>query len=421
VSLGTFSVVALVLAFFTSGHMTVSDALGIRMPLQILLFLIIALSIFTLSKKPITSTGYYLLGAIVCSILGEVAIRGDLYETAGFTLTLCLSFIALTMSRARLIQTIDFFINMNVIFAVMAIFGFFIAFNDVEILVTMMERPELYSNETLNSRNIYKLLGNIDTKNPFFGFIIPRMNGPVQQASLLPAYFLFPLGIALAYSKVSKFKLFMILTFILMALSGNVYVGLLSALLVFIFRSIIPKTAFAFFPYLVLFILTSVIFAFFFNELVSPDLVKGNLRELGILDSGTAEDTNVTMHRISSGSVRLLFLANQFSGILQSYFLPASEEILSLSLGSGIYRLGLEGGGLALILSAWVYFKLFSFSIEGFQKKTSSLTNQFGYCLIYSMLFQAAVYNDYGFSTYYGFMMFAVIINLSSPDRASSR
>ena len=204
VYLGTFSVVALVLAVFTSGHVTISDALGLRMPLQILLFLIITLSIFTLSKKPIIPKGYYLLGAIFCSILGEIAVRGELYEVVGFLLTLSLCFIALTMSRIRLIQTIDFLININVILAILAISGFFLALTNLEILMVMKERPELYSSEVLNSKNIYRLLGNVDTENPFFGFLIPRMNGPVQQSSLLPAYFLFPLGIALAYSKVNK-------------------------------------------------------------------------------------------------------------------------------------------------------------------------------------------------------------------------
>ena len=107
---------------------------------------------------------------------------------------------------------------LGTIFALLAIFGFIIAFNNLDILFIMIDRPELYSKESINSKNVYRLLGNIDTSNSFLGMTVPRMNGPLQQSSLLPAYFILPLGIALAYSKVSNLKIFVIIFFILLPL-----------------------------------------------------------------------------------------------------------------------------------------------------------------------------------------------------------
>ena len=123
-------------------------------------------------------------------------------------------------------------------------------------------------------------------------------------------------------------------------------------------------------------------------------------------------ESNVFFARIYSGLVRLAFIGKQFGGILHSLFLPANEEFVQLSLGSNLYTIGLIGGVFAMLSSAVIFFNVFKICSEGFGDKNNRKLVQFGFCIIYAMIFQSMVYNDYGFSTYYGFVMISVIIKL---------
>ncbi len=394
--------------------MVLTDTIGLRLELQLILFVLIGFSIYLVRNNHLDNISLMLLFTIVCLIVGELIFRGDFYDVIGYLLTFSLCYIALNMSKIRLLQSIDLLVAINTLFAILAIAGFVIAANNVDILFTMMERPELYSKEPLNGKNIYRLFGNIDTNNTFLGMAIPRMNGPLQQASLLPAYFILPLGIALAYSKVSLEKILIILFFILLTLSGNTYVGLFSAGLVFIFRRFVPKVIYNYFPFIVLFLTTFLIFTFYFDELAVADAGKETLENIG--GAGGAE-SNVIFARIVSGLVRLAFIGKQFAGILHSFFLPANEDFVKLSLGSNLYTIGLIGGIFAMIPLSLIFFKLFTICSNGFNSLSTNKTQQFGFCLVYAMIFQSMVYNDFGFSTYYGFLMISIVLKLNFFDK----
>ena len=398
--------------------MVITDTIGLRFELQLALFLLIGLSIYLSMNAKIDNYGFLLLFTILCFILGELIFRGDLYELIGYLLTFSLSFIALTMSKDRLIQSIDLLVNLNVLFAFMAIFGFFLALNNVEILFTMIERPELYSKEPITTKNIYRLLGNIDTTNSFLGLALPRVNGPLQQSSLLPAYFILPIGIALAYSKVNKLQLLVIAIFLLLTLSGNTYVGILSALMVYIFRRFVPSFIYYYFPFVTLFLITFLIFFLYFDDLAIASVGKETLEEIG---GAGRQESNVFFARITSGLVRLAFIGKQFAAILHSSFLPSNEEFVQLSLGSNLFTIGLIGGLFAMVSSIMIFSRLFVLSTSGFSSVEVSKSAQFGFCIIYAMIFQSMVYNDFGFSTYYGFLMISIILRLNSLVEINSR
>ena len=123
---GFVLVTTILLAYLTSGHMVISDTIGLRLELQIILFVLIGLSIYLNGNEKLETISLILLFTILCFILGELIVRGDFYELIGYILTFSLSYIALTMNKKRLIQTIDLLVNINLIFALLAIFGFII-------------------------------------------------------------------------------------------------------------------------------------------------------------------------------------------------------------------------------------------------------------------------------------------------------
>jgi len=416
-SMGSISIFAMFLAVFTSGHVVTSDALGLRLELQALLLLVIILSISGSIRNNFKTIDLCIFSLVLSFVIGEIIFRGELYEVIGHLLTFALAFVALSINRRSLIKFIDFFNNFNVLMCVLAIAGVYFAVNNLDVLKVMMERPELYSRESLNSKNIYLLLGNIDTENTVLGVSLPRVNSYLQQASLLPAYFLLPLGMALAYSQVSKTKIIILISFMILAFGGNVIVGIMSACLLFLFRRFVPASIYLIFPFVVLGLITALLMIFFYDEIVREGLSKDNMRALGGVQSQTYYQTlGVGEARAGSGLVRLIFIVKQFANILASNFLPADSEMVDLSLGSALYTNTLLGRAVALILSLIIYTHLFRICISGFRDRSLTKNAQFGFCIIYAVLFQAIAYNDFGFGTYFALMMFCIIIKLSRDN-----
>lgn len=73
----------------------------------------------------------------------------------------------------------------------------------------------------------------------------------------------------------------------------------------------------------------------------------------------------------------------------------------------------LRGGLLGFIFSIFMYFVLFcGISKNIIKYKSSNKAKKFGLSLMYALVFQSFIYNDFGFSTYYGYFMFSIIIIL---------
>jgi len=77
----------------------------------------------------------------------------------------------------------------------------------------------------------------------------------------------------------------------------------------------------------------------------------------------------------------------------------------------------LRAGVIGLIATIVMYYVLFtSITNHLIKYKSSNKVKRFGLSLLYVLIFQSFLYNDYGFSTYYGYIMYTVIILLSYYD-----
>jgi len=72
-------------------------------------------------------------------------------------------------------------------------------------------------------------------------------------------------------------------------------------------------------------------------------------------------------------------------------------------------------GVIGFLFTSVMYYILFHSISQGLKQcKPSEKKKIFGFSLMYALIFQSFIYNDFGFSTYYGYTMFAIIIILSS-------
>jgi len=73
----------------------------------------------------------------------------------------------------------------------------------------------------------------------------------------------------------------------------------------------------------------------------------------------------------------------------------------------------LRGGVVGLLLTVALYYKIFRLiSLELTNVENKSKANQCGLALMYALIFQSMVFSDFGFSTYYGFVMFSIALLL---------
>jgi len=147
-----------------------------------------------------------------------------------------------------------------------------------------------------------------------------------------------------------------------------------------------------------------------FYDSFDPDAIKVITRNA----AGTINEDDPLTNRLGSGLSRLMLISFATIEFLQTFPFPATSKVLSLTIGSNIITSGLRGGFLGLLLSVILFYKLLSVISQRLKEnKSRRPLSIFGFSLMYSLVFQAMVYNDYGFSTYYGLVMYACIFVLS--------
>jgi hypothetical protein len=113
--------------------------------------------------------------------------------------------------------------------------------------------------------------------------------------------------------------------------------------------------------------------------------------------------------RLHSGVARFSNLALTQKHIIDSF--PFGSKVSDRGIfGSLILTNGYRAGILAAILTAILYFKIYGLVYDRLHMRSRNHLEQFGLCLLYSLLLQGMVYNDYGFSTYYGVAMLMVVL-----------
>jgi hypothetical protein len=412
----TIPVLILILAVFTSGHVVISDTIGIRLPLQLLMCILICLFLALSMQKKINKNGSIVLLATIPSILGELFIRGNVNDLLGYFFLIILVFIVLLMSYEEIINFLISLNFINAFFAALAIFAFLLAILLKGALFwDLLARPIYYSSSFLEGNvGIWSLFGQADTWYEYQGVKFMRMAGHLQQASLIPAYFLLPLSMYLAFFSKYKIKIiFLIILLSLVSMGGNVIVALIMSLVIYNFSNYVPRYVLIAFPFVVLIIFLSTI-TFVVSDFYDLTFLKENARSVGInfQNSYLGEDSIIN-NRLSSAVGRLTLIGFQVHGFFDFFPFPSNESLVNLTIGGNLMTNSLRGGLLGSIFSIFMYFVLFcGISKNIIKYKSSNKAKKFGLSLMYALVFQSFVYNDFGFSTYYGYFMFSIIIIL---------
>jgi hypothetical protein len=236
-----------------------------------------------------------------------------------------------------------------------------------------------------------------DSFKEVFGVKLPRFVGHLQQVSLIPAYFIFPLGISLMFFDIRWRYFIIIIIFSLLSFSGSVYYLLFSSILAYIFYSFIRKFKFII-PgsILVLFLILAYSVALYNDFAISP---------------GWNYDDNFVI-RGSSGMSRLAIMGRGIHEFLESPllgFVKDNDNINLYLLGSLVHSSAVRVGMLGLFFIISMYYlvivRLLRFKVASFKEKV-------GVSIVYSSLIMMMSFQDYGFSSIQGYFMIFMLVRL---------
>ena len=270
----------------------------------------------------------------------------------------------------------------------------------------------------------WSLLGHADTfvettKNAY----IVRIVGHLQQASLIPAYFLLPLSISLAFLNKNQLKVIIpIILLCFLSMGGNTYFALIITFFTYMLSSFIPRYLLIAIPFITLFLVMVVTF-FFTMDLYDPGAIKEVSRQVSSnFHENYLGGNNALNNRLSSAVGRLSLIGFQVNAFFEHFPFPAPESIVNLTIGGNLMTNSLRGGFFGFIATIFMYYILFWGVTKNLCKNNSlNKVKRLGFSLIYSLILQSFIYNDFGFSTYYGYIIFSIIILLSFSRENNSQ
>lgn len=409
-----YIVFTLLIAVLTSGHVLIVDALGLRLVLQIVMIASLLTYIFTSVDKKIDRRGLIIIYIALAGLAGDVVMRQDVNDILGYCLLVSVCFTLLVITPESILAFIRKLNYINCFFAICSITALILSVYSESVFKGLFEKAPYYSTSFLSGISWPALLSHADTEQTMFGLLLPRISAHLQQASLLPAYFLLPLGISLAFSSQNKNSVtIIILLFCVLSTGGSVYVALIMCLFIYFIASYIPRVAFYILPFILLLISSSLL-AYFFLDAYDLDVLRSMVRSFGAAFQDSVSEENALSQRLSSGVVRLALMGFQVIGFFESFPFPAESVLVKMTIGGNVFTNGLRGGVLGFVLTCAMYYSMF-YALSHCLKdcRSDQKLKRLGLSLIYALVFQSFIYNDFGFSTYYGYMMFSIILVLS--------
>ena len=409
-----YSVGIMLIAVFTSGNVILLDAVGMRLPFQAIMIGLILIYFYQSSRVKINKSGFVVLLLAFTNLIGEIVIRQDILDVFGYLLLAAITMALLLMSPKAIMEFVIKLNYLNCFFALCAIFALALSFTSPAQTAALFENAPYYNSSFLPGLSWRSLLSHADTTNIIFGIPIPRVSAYLSQVSLVPAYFLLPLGLYLAFSpKKSAFVMITIFLYCIITFGGNVYVSILIGVFIFSISRYIPRVLLLIMPFICL-VIASGFLAYLTFDLYDADTLKNISRAVGYSFEDSVGTEGAVVNRLSSGVQRLVLMGFQVIGFFDSFPFPAEAALINFSIGGLAFTNGLRGGVIAFVLTIIMFIIMFngiSYSLK--QCKRHEISQRLGFALIYSLIFQAFFYNDFGFSTYYGFIMFVIIITLT--------
>jgi hypothetical protein len=238
-------------------------------------------------------------------------------------------------------------------------------------------------------------------------FIIPRVKSFVNEPSSLLAYFYFPLAFSLLFQHKKSFLV--ILAFLALSLSGSVYSFFLLLPIIYLLFAISKKINSSLYPMGLLssslVILLCVAFNFDRYDLQIKDFDITTLSKPD--DEGFSE--GFAFKRTWSALIRLSSISSAMHEVFSSPMF-GSDFYTQVPFGYILYSSFVAGAG-GFLLVTMVFIKTY----ELIRKRMISCNSHrefFSMLFFSSYFFIAFLYNDYGFSSPYGMIIFALAIRL---------
>jgi len=222
-----------------------------------------------------------------------------------------------------------------------------------------------------------------------FGIPLPYFISFTSQPSLIPALIMVPYGMYLLFYKKYETLIFTMLT-ILLCFSGNVYMAIIIAAVLYFIINQLSKRLFIMLPFLLMIILF--VFISIVGNTFREKSIEMRLKAKEFTNSrGTIE---WKMERLISGTERFAFYYEQIRSTEENLLIGSDSAKDFQSLGSLILKFGIRGGIIVMIMmTAFLGFLL----NELYKFKNSFPEKKVGVVLIYSLIIQAMVYNEMGF------------------------
>jgi hypothetical protein len=248
----------------------------------------------------------------------------------------------------------------------------------------------------------YMLLHH-DSFKYVFGMSVPRISAHLQQVSLIPAYFIFPLGIGMLFFNIKWKYFFVIIIFSLLSLSGSIYYLFASAMMAYIFHTFIRRYK----------IILSFFFLFFMLALAFSIALH---YEFGIKPDFFQYHYDSFLLRGSSGISRLAIIGRGIREFFESPILGFVREgnINLFLLGSLVVSAAVRAGILALVIIVYIYYLLLT---KLNKLKITNTKEKVGFTLVYVSLVMMMSYQDYGFGSVHGFLMLFILVHLLNNRR----
>lgn len=415
----SFSVILLILFMLSASHILLYDYLGVRLLAQILF----GGAIIVLLGPAALRQSYYLNKygplAILCLVylFFEIVWRQEIKNIAGYAGAFFLIMAISSFSAFKLecfSKTILFILLAFTLLASVQVVWIFIDPTLARYLIKSIDGG-YYG--LISIRHPIEWLGNADSTATLFGIRYPRFSSYIDQASAMPAYFLLPSSIILISHIKHRNLAYIPIIFSAMSMGGGVIFCLITSGVIYLLCRRLPRLFLTALPFVMLISFLLII------VLIFSDAVHGD--QLFESRETNHQFVNYLASRAGSGLARVTIIIDAIESIISSPVFGI-ENSTDERFGSLILTSGQRAGFLGMIVAILAFAMLFRNIASAMHSVRGDAHTIYGLALLYAAAAQAMIYNDYGFSKFWGLTMFSVayvmlqkLPHLRAPSQAS--
>ena len=414
----SFSVILLVLFMLSASHILLYDYLGVRLLAQILF----GGAIVVLFGPAVLRQSYYLNNygplAILCLvyIFFEIVWRQEVKNVAGYAGAFFLIMAVSSFSTFKLEYFSRILLFILLSFSLAAFVQVVIIFIDPTLTAYIIKSIDTGYYGKISIRHPIEWLGNADSIAWLFGIGYPRFSSYIDQASAMPAYFLLPSAIILISHIKHRNLAYIPIIFSVVSMGGGVIFCLITSGVIYLLCRRLPRLFLTALPFVMLISFLLIIVLLFSDAVHGDQLFESSKTNHPFV--------NYLAGRAVSGLARVTIIIEGIESIISSpvFGIENSTE----KFGSLILTSGQRAGFLGMIVAILAFAMLFRNIASAMHSVRGDAHTIYGLALLYAVAAQAMIYNDYGFSKFWGLTMFSVayvmlqkLPHLRAPSQAS--